>query len=144
MNGGTERRAAGMLMQRTRDGKRGFSLVEALLAMLILGLSASGISALYMSGIQAVDAQDVRAASDSCMRGKMEELLSTKFNQLSNGSQSVTVCGKTMTLTWTASDYDINGDSTAETSAKQLSVTLDGRTLTCLAVKNDDRVLPIP
>lgn len=133
-----------MRTKHVRDGRDGFSLVEALLALLILGLSASGISALYMSGIKTVEAQDVRAASDSCMRGKMEELLSTKFDQLASGSQSVTVCGKTMTLAWTANTYDINGDSTAEASAKQLAVTLDGRTLTCLAVDNSGRVGQIP
>ena len=143
MNGGTEQRA-GMRTKRAQDGKRGFSLVEALLALLILGLSASGISALYMSGITVVDAQDLRAASDSCMRSKMEELLSTKFSQLSNGSQAVTVCGKTLTLTWTANTYDINGDGTAESSARQLVVTLDGRSLTCLAVDNLGKVGQIP
>ena len=42
----------------------GFTLVEALLSVVILGLMVTGISALYLSGLQSLNTQDDRMLLD--------------------------------------------------------------------------------
>lgn len=129
-----------MFATHAGNRKSGFTLVEALLSLVIVGVAASIMSALYISGTQALDVQARRVLIDSGLRGKMEWLVSLRFSQLVNGSGSVTVNGQACPIAWTAQNVDLDGDGTAEPSAKQVSVTIEGRTLTTIIVNNEGKV----
>ena len=112
-------------------------MVEAVLSIVVLGFSATVVTGFYISGLQALAAQNERALLDSALRSKMEELLSQKFDQLAGGSSSVTVNGQSHTITWLVANVDLDGDTNPESTAKDLNVTLEGRTLTTIVVDNE-------
>ena len=124
----------------------GFTLVEALLSVVILGLMVTGISAMYLSGFQSLNTQDDRMLLDSRLRSRMEVLVGTDFASLSNGSEVVTVNGQSYTINWIVVSVDLDGDATPEPNAKQLSVAttgLSGRKLTTIVVDHEGRVSKI-
>lgn len=124
---------------RTRRS-RAFTLVEALISAVVLAFAAVTMVALYFSGMQALEAQGERAVLDGCLRSRMEQLISTKFGQLANGSETVTVDGANHTIQWTVANVDLNGDSIPESDAKQITVTLDNRSLTTILVDHAGKV----
>jgi len=118
----------------------GFTLVEAMLSVVLLGIIAIGISAPYISGFQALNVQADRMLLDSRLRSRMEVLISTDFAALSNDSEVVTVSGQDYTITWTVVNVDLNGDSTPESTAKQATVSvseLPDRSLTTIMVDHE-------
>jgi prepilin-type N-terminal cleavage/methylation domain-containing protein len=120
--------------------QRGFTLLEVVIAVVILALMVSGISAMYYSGFQSLDTEDEIMILDSRLRGKMEQLVSQPFDGLTNGSESVTVKGKNHTINWTVTLIDLDGDTTPEPNAKQLTVSVAGRsdrTITTILVDNE-------
>jgi hypothetical protein len=121
----------------------GFTLVEAMISVVLLGIVAVGISAPYISGFQALDVQADRMLLDSSLRGRIEVLVGTDFGLLSAGSEVVTVRGQNYTLTWTVGNVDLDGDLTPEPNARQVTVSvteLPDRSLTTILVDNEGRV----
>jgi hypothetical protein len=124
----------------------GFTLLEALIAVAILGLVGTAVSALYASGSRSVDESIDRMLLDSRLRSRMEFLISTDFASLSNGSESVTVNGQNYTITWSVAAIDLDGDAIPESDAKQVTVViseLPERYLTVLIVDCGDKVKKI-
>ncbi|MBA7704368.1 hypothetical protein ES703_113174 [subsurface metagenome] len=122
---------------------KGFTLVEALLSVALLGLMVTGIATLYVSGLQSLDGQDDRMLLDSELRSRMEVLVSTDFGALSDDSEVVTVNGQNYTIAWTVVNVDLDGDLTPEPNAKQVTVSitkLPDRSLTTILVDNEGRV----
>ncbi|MBW1895792.1 MAG: type II secretion system protein [Deltaproteobacteria bacterium] len=122
---------------------RGFTLVEVMVAVVILGLMVSGISALYFSGFQSLNMEDDRMLLDSRLRGRMEQLVGQPFGGLSDSSEVVTVKGQNYTISWTVTLADLDGDATPDPNAKQVTVTVAGmadRTLTTILVDNEGKV----
>ena len=121
----------------------GFTLVEALLAAFFLGLLASAVSAAYFSGFQSLDEQADRILLDSKLRSRMEALISTDFSALGDSSEVVNINGKDYTITWSVVLVDLNGDSTPEPTARQVTVSVSGfpdRSLTTILVDNEGKV----
>lgn len=121
----------------------GFTLLETLLAVALLGMVAYGISGLYFSGMQSLDEEELRILLDSRLRGRMEILVGNSFDQVIDGSEVVNVNGRDYTIAWTVALVDLNGDSTPESTAKQVTVTLSGppdRSLTTILVDNQGLV----
>jgi type II secretory pathway pseudopilin PulG len=121
----------------------GFTLIEAMLSVALLGLVAVGISAPYISGFQALDVQADRMLLDSSLRSRMEVLVGTDFGSLSAGSEVVTVRGQNYTITWTVGNVDLDGDATPESTARQVTVSvteLPDRSLATILVDNQGRV----
>ena len=119
---------------------KGFTLVEALLSVALLGLMVTGIATLYVSGLQSLDGQDDRMLLDSELRSRMEVLVSTDFGSLSDDSEVVTVNGQNYTIAWTVVNVDLDGDATLEPNAVQVTVSiteLPDRTLTTILVDNE-------
>ena len=104
----------------------GFTLLETLLAVALLGLVAYGISGIYFSGMQSLDEEELRILLDSRLRGRMEILVGNPFDQVIDGSEVVSINGRNYTIAWTVALVDLNGDSTPESNAKQVTVTLSG------------------
>ena len=122
---------------------KGFTLVEVVLAVVILALMVSGISAMYFSGFQSLDMEDDSMILDSRLRGKMEQLVSVPFDGLTTGSEAVTVKGESYTIKWIVTPTDLDGDATPEPNAKKVTVLLAGksdRTLTTILVDNEGSV----
>jgi prepilin-type N-terminal cleavage/methylation domain-containing protein len=122
---------------------KGFTLVEVVLAVVILALMVSGISALYFSGFQSLDMEDDSMILDSRLRGKMEQLVSAPFDGLTTGSEAVTVKGESYTIKWIVTLTDLDGDATPEPNAKKVTVNVDGksdRRLTTILVDNEGSV----
>jgi prepilin-type N-terminal cleavage/methylation domain-containing protein len=122
---------------------RGFTLVEVVVAVVILGLMVSGISALYFSGFKSLDMEDDRMLLDSRLRGRMERVMGRDFGALSSGSDVVTVRGKNYTIDWTVAPIDLNGDATPEPNAVQLTVSVagvPGASLTTIVVDHEGKV----
>lgn len=115
-------------------------MVEAVLSIVVLGFSAAIVTGFYISGLQAMEAQNERALLDSALRGKMEELLSQKFDQLAGGSSSVTVNGQSHTITWLVANVDLDGDTNPESTAKGIKVSVDDQVLETIVVDHQGRV----
>ena len=131
------------ILNSTIKSQKGFTLLEAMLSVVLLGLVAFGISAPYLSGFQALDMQADRMLLDSHMRSRMETLVSTDFDALGNGSEVVTVRGQNYTITWTVVNEDLDGDGTSEDTAKKITVSitgLPGRALKTIVVDNEGGV----
>lgn len=109
--------------------KSGFTMVEVLLSIVILGFSTAAISEIYFAGFNAMEARVVGGQLDSAMRSRMERLLASKFDALSDGSEIITVEGESYTVAWTIANVDLNGDGVPETGAKQIAVTVGGNSL---------------
>ena len=125
----------------TKNG--GFTLVEVLLSVILMGLLITSISALYISGLQSLNAHDDRMLLDSHLRSRMEVLVGTDLATLSPGSGVVSVNGQNYTIAWTVVNVDLDGDLTPETNAWQISVSiseLPHRSLTTILVDNEGSV----
>jgi len=121
----------------------GFTLIEALIAVALLAIVAVGISAPYISGFQALDVQKESMLLDSRLRSRMEVLVSTGFESLSSGSETITVNGQSFSIDWTVVPLDLNGDTNAEPTAVRVTVSVTERPnhfLTTIRVHNEDRV----
>jgi len=118
----------------------GFTLVEVLLSVILLGLMVTGISAMYISGLQSLDTQDDRMLLDSHLRSRMEVLVGTDFATLNNGSEVVALNGQNYTINWTIAALDLDGDSNPEPNVKQVTVSVDGRSLTTIIVDNEGKI----
>lgn len=115
----------------------GFSLVEALLAVVLLALMSGILSALFVSGLQNLDARQVRLSLDSRLRSQMERLLSENFAELNSGSDVVVVDGANYTMNWSVELVDLDGDGVPEPTAKQITVSLNETSLTTIYVDHE-------
>jgi len=121
----------------------GFTLVEALFSVAILGLMASGITFMYTSGLQSLDAQSDRALIESRLRGRMEDLVGRQFDLVTSGTTNVIVRGTNYTINWTAALFDINGDTAPDSTAKLVTLSvaeLTDLSLTTIIVNHEGNV----
>lgn len=124
-------------MPSTPNDNAGFTLVEALLAVVVLALMASVLSGLYLAGLQNLDARDDRMALDSALRSQMEELLSGAFTEIASGSDTITVNGASREIVWTVENLDLDGDDSPEADAKQITVTLGNTSISTVFVDHE-------
>lgn len=130
-------------VNRPSKNCRGFTLVEALISVVLLGLMISGISALYISGLQSLNAHDDRMLLDSRLRSRMEMLVGTEFATLSNGSEVVSINGQNYTINWNVVSIDLDGDSNPEPNAMQVTVSvagIAGHSLTTIIVDHEGQL----
>ena len=121
----------------------GFTLVEVMISVVLLGLISAGVAYPYIAGFQALDVKEDRVLLDNHLRSRMEILVSTDFSALSNGSEVVSVNGQNYTITWIVATTDLNGDAVPEPTAKIVTVSVTevpGRSLTMILVDNEGRV----
>lgn len=121
----------------------GFTLVEVLLSIALLGLMVTGIGALYASGLQSLDRQDDHMLLDSRLRSRMEVLVGTNFGALSDDSEVITVNGQDYTIEWSVVPMDLDGDATPEPNAVKVTVSiteLPNRSLTTILVDHEEKL----
>jgi len=125
-----------MKMTKRSDG---FTLVEALLSVAILGLLAATMGTVYSSANQALAVQTDHMLLDSKLRSRMEYLMGTSFGALGDSSEIVPINGNNYQIVWTVVPIDLDGDSTPEATAKQVTVSVTGmsnKSLTTIRVDN--------
>ena len=121
----------------------GFTLVEALFSVVLLGVMATAIAVPYISGFQSLDVQADRMLLDCRLRSRIEVLVGTDFGSLTDGSEVVTVNGENYTISWTVANVDLDGDLIPESNAKQVTVTipeLPDCSLSTILVDNEGKV----
>jgi prepilin-type N-terminal cleavage/methylation domain-containing protein len=118
----------------------GFTLLEALLSIVLLSLMAAAVGGMYWSGLHAQDAATARALVDQEMRSRMEELLSERFFVTISGSDTVTVDGRDIPISWTVVNVDLDGNGDPEPAAKQITVSIDERSLSTIVVDHQGKV----
>jgi Tfp pilus assembly protein PilV len=118
----------------------GFTLVEVTLSILFLGIMVMGVSGLYFTAQRSLLDQEHLLPLDSRLRGRMEEIVSRPFAAIAGGSEAITIDGKNYTVTWSVTQPDLDGDAVAEPTAKQITVTVDGRSLTTLVIDNQGNI----
>lgn len=126
----------------SRD-RRGATLVEAMLCIVLLGLTAAGVSGLYVSGLRSIDGGVDTMLLDSRLRSAMEALIARPFADVlveGSGTKAVAVEVGQPPLTWTAAPYDLDGDGTEEADAMRITVSAAGRSLSMVVVDHGDSV----
>jgi prepilin-type N-terminal cleavage/methylation domain-containing protein len=129
--------------RRKLRSKYGFTLIETVLAVVILGLMTTSIGAMYVAGLDSLDVGHERMLLDSLVHSRMESLIGQPFDQVADGSEVVTVKGQNYTINWSAPLVDLDGDSLPEADAKQVTVSVAGEpgcSLTVILVDNEGRV----
>lgn len=126
------------MMPRKENG--GFTLIEAILSMTVLAIMSGAITGLYATGLQSLDVQRNHVLIDSMLRSIMETSLGTDFDTLASASPPVVIDGETYTATITVVAVDLDGDATPEATAKLVSVTIDGRSLSAILVDSEDKL----
>ena len=127
--------------------QRGITLLEAMLCIVLLGLTASGISSLYVSGLQSLEQEEDRYLLDNRLRNRIEQLIGRPFADVraaGSGSENVTIGGEVYVLSWTVVAADLDGDAVPEPDAMQVTVSLAGRSLTVILVDHQGKVARIP
>jgi prepilin-type N-terminal cleavage/methylation domain-containing protein len=118
----------------------GFTLIEVLLSVSIIGIMVVAISTIYASGLRSAGVNNVQLLLDSHHRSKMEELLTLDFDTLVDGSEVISVAGKNYTVLWKVKAADLDGDSNPEATAKLITVTLENRSLNTIVVDGEGRI----
>lgn len=127
--------------------QRGITLLEAMLCIVLLGLTASGISSLYVSGLQTLEEGDDRILLDNRLRNRIERMVGKPYADLiadGAGGILVTIGGENYTLSWTVDPVDLDGDAVPEPDAVQVTASLAGRSLTVILVDHQGKVAKIP
>ncbi len=108
---------------------RGLTLVEVLFASAVMGMVAVTFATVYSSANGLLGDTAERILLDSELRGRMEWLISKEFSDpdLDSGSDGVTVNGEDFTISWVVNLKDMDGDSVADTDAKEITVSIDER-----------------
>lgn len=125
---------------RTTQTCGGFTLVEVIFAMLLLGMMVASISGVYFSAQNSLQAQEMMLPLDSRLRGRMEEIISRPFDAITDGSESITIAGESHTITWTVTQPDLDGDTIPESLAKAVTVSSGSRSLTTLVIDSQGMV----
>lgn len=119
---------------------KGFTLVEALLAIATLALLATGLATLYASGHRAIALQGDDTRICSALRGEVERMIATPFTNLVSSETVLDITGQTYTSIVTKVAIDMNGDAAVETNAASVTVAIDDYSVTVLRVDDAGRV----
>jgi prepilin-type N-terminal cleavage/methylation domain-containing protein len=117
--------------------RRGFTLIEAMMLMTILSIVALAAGVSLQSLTRVPQKNDDQLKIANALIDKMEQLRGTAFASLTVGSSSdtVTISNTPYTRSWTIALADANGDGTNDSDFKQITVTVNSRSLMCYVVQ---------
>jgi prepilin-type N-terminal cleavage/methylation domain-containing protein len=111
--------------------RRGFTLVEAMLVLVVMSIIALAAGVGLQSIARAPAGNDAQLAVDNYIIDKLEALRATDFASLTVGTatDTVTIRGTNYTRTTVIALADADGTGGTDTDFKQITVTLNGRSL---------------
>ncbi len=117
-----------------RRRRRGFTLIEAMLLVVVLAIVATATGAILMAAIKAPAVNNTNLSIDTALKSKMEYLEAQKFANLTVGSPStlsdtVTIGGTVYPRTVNISLADPNGGSNPQPNFKLVQVQIGGQSL---------------
>ena len=119
----------------------GFTLVEAMLSVVILGLVAATMGTVYSSANQSLAVQTDHMLLDSALRSRMEYLMGTPFGDLdARNNSSYNVPGTSYWIVTTVAPIDLDGEAPNEETARQVTVSvtgMSGNSLTTIRVDHE-------
>ena len=110
-------------MQRYYLRQSGFTLLEAVIMTVILSIVAVGAGIGLQSLAKVPNRNEQMLLSSNQMIDRMEQLRGTTFANLTSGSSG--------NISWTVTTADPTGGSTPQADFKQITVTQNGRSITC-------------
>jgi type II secretory pathway pseudopilin PulG len=119
----------------------GFSLMEVLLLVAVLGIVGAATGKALIAIAKVAPQNDISYQLETRLISKMEEIRSMAFDAVAVGSpnstlsDSVTVLNVAYPRTVTVALADGNGDGTADSTFKQVTVTCGGRSISTLISK---------
>lgn len=113
----------------------GYTFVETVLSIVILGMMSLSIAGLYTMGLEVQSAEVIETERTRALRSKMEYLLAVPFDNLASGTATETWNGEVHTITWTVTPVDMNADTVVENNAKTLVIEADGRSVSTLIIR---------
>ena len=119
---------------------RGFTLIEAMLAIATLALLAAGLATLYASGHRAIVIQTEDSMLCSLLRSEMERSVATPFDELTDSETPLTLLGRSCTSIVSKSAVDLDDDGTVDTNAVCITVTIDDSSLSILRIDSQERI----
>ena len=121
----------------------GFSLIEALLSIVVVGLAVALISELVMGATASSNTASLRLQCVCAAQAKMEELLAQPFADLSagSGSEQLQLSGISVERSWTISQVDIPGTGAGvDDNALGIVVTVGGFSVENIIVDSGDNL----
>ena len=115
----------------TRDG---FTLVEAVLSILIVGMMSTVIGGLFLGALQASAIQSARLQLQGQVRSAMESAMALDFDQINSTSSVVAVEGVSYTVQTVVIAVDMDADTLVENDAKQITVSIQEASLSLTAL----------
>lgn len=113
-----------------------FTLIEVIFAILLLGIMVASITGVYFSSSHFLNTEENLLPLESRMQGRMEEIISRPFDDICDGSESITINGIIYNITWTVTHPDMDGDPIPVSIAKEVTVTIGNRSLTTLVINS--------
>lgn len=110
---------------RTRERDGGFTFIEAMLSLIVLGLMTVTISGAVFSGLRAREAQQRGFLIDSAARSLMERLVSHPADQLWGGAMDVDIDGETVRMYYYAEGVDLDGNGHDDFGVLQVRVVIE-------------------
>lgn len=89
-----------------RQGRRGFTLIEVMVAIVMFAIGTLGMGVLTASIIQANRGDTNRTRAIASLRQKVEGFQSRKYTEVTSGSDEDTLGGVVIERTWTVTEND--------------------------------------
>lgn len=102
-----------------RHDRRGFTLVEMMVALTLLALGGLALAAFSVTINQANRSSTNRTRADQLLGERMEELQSTSYSDIVTGSDTVSVGGVIFERQWSVTaDYPVDGVKRVDLQAR--------------------------
>jgi type IV pilus assembly protein PilV len=89
---------------RRRGDRRGFSLIEVMVGVVLMTIGVLGLAALSVTVAQANRGATNRTRADQVLHEKIEEFQTADYDEITDGDDEITVGGITFARTWSVTD----------------------------------------
>lgn len=91
-------------LRSRRGNRRGISLVEVMVGVVLMTIGILGLAALSVTVAQANRGATNRTRADQVLHEKIEEFQTASYDDITDGDDTITVGGIAFERTWTVTD----------------------------------------